>query len=207
MSKIYAVEAGLAEVLRQIYLLPRPALLAISGMSCSGKSTLAGRLQQSLVDEALIVPLDDFFREATDSLLPLDEQGKMIFDLPESYNIPEFVSVINRLLGGHGAVLPSFDKPSALRVKENYRTVNPHPIIIAEGLFVISFLKYLKAPKLLVYVSADTETCVARRVQRDVPIFGTTPERVRKHFAAKVMPFCLHVTRQEKDAQIIISTD
>ena len=185
----------------------RPALIAISGMTCSGKSTLAQELLKRLKDEAVLVSLDNFFRDLDDPLLPHDNQGKIIYDLPQSHDIPEFVAVINRLLGGYPAVLPFFDKPSCRRQKENYQTIAPKPIIITEGLFAIDFLKILKATILKVFVKAEPETCLRRRISRDQTIFQVTPEQIKKNFALKVLPYLPRLNRQEESSDFIVITD
>lgn len=206
MPPIVDFDQGLNAIYTWLGQASRPALIAIAGMTCSGKSTLADRLKQRLGQKAVVVPLDNFFREHSDPLLPLNDQDKMIFDLPESHNIPEFVGVINRLLGGYEATLPYFDKPSAERVQEKYQIIPAAPVIITEGLYTIRFLKRFQVNSLMVYVKADPEVCLKRKIDRDLPIFNVTPDQVRKTFTTKVLPYLPHIASQEAAAQLVITT-
>lgn len=207
MLNVFGLESGLDAIQAWLRENHRPAVIAIAGMTCSGKSTLAEQLHQSLTEHSVLVSLDNFFRETVDPLLPRNSTGKKLFDVPTSYNISEFVGTVGRLVAGHRTIMPYYDKLSGCRIPEKYQTVAPAPIIITEGLFAITFVKNLRVESLPVFVKADAKTCLRRRIARDVPVFRTTPERVRSNFEQKVMPYRDYVIAQECEAAIVITTD
>lgn len=200
-------EQGLAEILRWLRTAPRPTMIVFSGMTCSGKSTLARKLKELLGDEAEILPLDDFFREHTDPLLPIDGNGKMIFDLPESYDDDGFKESAKLLINGSSVTLTHYHKPTMQKIPDEGRRLEPKPVIIPEGLFAIEFLKHFNVAILFVFVKADPEICLSRRIDRDAEKHGVTPKIIRKFFEQRIMPYMDILMLQEEDADIVISTD
>lgn len=207
MLNVFGIESGLDAVATWLGENHRPVVVAIAGMTCSGKSTLAERLQQSLTEHSVVVSLDNFFRETVDPLLPRNSAGKKLFDVPASYNISEFVGTVGRLVAGHRTIMPYYDKLTGCRIPEKYQMVAPAPIIIAEGLFAVTFVKDLKVKSLPVFVKADAKICLQRRIARDVPLFRLTAERVKRNFEQKIIPYSDYVTIQEREAVVVVTTD
>ncbi len=207
MLVVSGLNDGILAISKWLEANSRPVLIGIAGMTCSGKTTLAEKLQQSLTERSVLVTLDNFFRESIDPQLPRTSEGKKLFDVPNSYNGSEFISTVARLVAGYETQMPYYDKQSGCRLLERYQRVAAAPIIIAEGLFALTFIKDLKVKSLSVFVKADTKVCLQRRIARDVPIFRVTPERVQKNFELKVLPYCDYVTTQEQEAAIVISTN
>lgn len=181
----------------------RPTLIAIAGASCSGKSYLAESL--SHLGVSMVVPLDNYFRDRDDPDLPRDESGRMIFDLPDSYLVQQFIRDVYLLLHGQPVMLPQYDKKTNRQLPPGVLIGGNFKIIIAEGLFAISLLGGLKHRMIKVYLDVDQQICLDRRIKRDTVAFGVAPARVEEIYQQKVLPYLRqYVFCQQQQADIII---
>ncbi len=183
-----------------------PCLIAIAGPTCAGKSYFSRQLHDILTTESVIVCLDSYFRNIGEPFLPKTVDNIPIFDEPNSFHESEFVDAIQQLLLGNTVQLPIYD------LANNYRTLststlNSAPIIIAEGLFTINFLQYLKQPSLYIYVEADAQTCLTRRIKRDTKLIGISESTIRRHFEQQIIPRQhLYLEPQRHLANLIVNT-
>lgn len=207
MRQQFNFSDGFKEISRRLNRSPQPLLVAIAGGSCSGKSYLTAKLQELQGSEAISVCLDDFFKDEDDPTLPYDDQGRLIFDLPDSYHQAEFQEIIRGLLRGEPVVLPCYEKGPNRRNLERSRLIQPAPIVMAEGLFALSFLADFTVPQLRIFLDADLEMCLERRIARDTIAFGVSAGRVRDIFTAKVLPYYQdYVLPQRRLADLVITS-
>lgn len=122
----------------------RPFLIAIDGRPCSGKSTLADQLIESLNAEAIF--LDDFF--IPPQSWPVDI--KPAFPFPYFRN-DEFILGIKTLAHGEIFEYRVFDWTTQ-RIEQK-KIVDPKNIIIVEGVSVLSEQLYRNFQKKIFVVS------------------------------------------------------
>jgi len=185
------------------------AVVSISGTTCSGKTTFAQELETALVGEGVtvtMVHLDSYFRDKDDPLVPKDADGRSIFDLPSSYHGGEFISAVSALSRGCCVDIPTFDLEKNKRRIGDNKLAMPARVIIAEGLFANTLLKDAKMFAICVFMDIPIETCLNRRIERDVAQFSVTPERVREIWRMKVLPYLNLQRGPEKDCATIIVT-
>lgn len=194
----------------------RRALIAISGLSGSGKTTLARAIKKRLASVSVrcsMIVLDHYYRDWDDCFLPWDDAGRPIYDKPESYHFGEFASAVARLLKGQAIEMPIFDKASLMRLDGPGTIVEPSPVIIAEGLFAIDFLRdsYIKRRagiSRFVYVEASPDLCLKRLIVRNQADFDTDAEFSRRRFNDMVLPyFEKHLLPQRDQADFVIENE
>lgn len=147
------------DIVRRIDLLTSPALIAIDGLPCSGKSTLAERLERHFGIES--VYLEDFVLPASAWPRPL----KPAFPF-EYMRYAEFVGTVKALAcSGVGSYAP-FDW-SKLDIAETTRTVRLDKPVIIEG---VSALNPVLAPLygLCLFVESDRSTTFQAALDRGV---------------------------------------
>jgi uridine kinase len=187
-----------------------PLLIVISGGSGSGKSTLARNMVAGLVKKssqanATILALDHYYKDFDDSTMPHSPDGRVLFDAPESFWIFPFLFGIRRLLSGKSLQRPHYDQ--RVNKQTDYRWVQPAPIVIAEGLFAVSFANNAiwHEQVIKIFLESDLALCRERRLERDVRELGETPEQVAKMFDEQVVPcYYEYVLPQRALADIII---
>jgi uridine kinase len=186
-------------------------VVAISGCSCSGKSHLAQLLENKISQSGLtgsFVPLDSYFRDCDEPDFPTNEQGQLLFDVPESYNRTEYVQAIKLLASKELIWLPKYDMATNKRISVKGTLVIPSIRIITEGLFSIRFLQTQPYKLLKVYVDADLmETCLPRRIARDTSRYGISPEKVIRIFTNKVAPLNKQFVLAQKELADIVITN
>lgn len=218
-DKILKFDHGLAELssASQRFVKNHPArrlLVAIAGGSASGKSFMAHHLRAELLRHgvpATVVALDNYFRDRDDPDLPRTPSGHICFDAPSSYFEEEFRNDVIALLRGETRCGPQYKKDSMSRLKERIRLL-PEKIIIAEGLFAVSFLG--RIPRLVttsslikVYMEASEPMRQSRRVKKAVEHYGVAEKKAETVFKNIVLPYHKRYIAPQRDiADVIINT-
>lgn len=210
-QKIFEWDEALSNIVSNAMEFCYPFLIAISGGSASGKSTLARNLvagleKKSSQAKATVLQLDHYYRDFDDLDMPHSPDGSVLFDSPESFLICPYLFGLRRLLSGESVQRPDYDQRCNRRVE--WKWVRPAPIVIAEGLFTISIVNRAlwSCSVLKIFLESDLALCRERRLERDVRELGETPEQVAKMFDEQVVP-CYHkyVLPQRALADIIIN--
>lgn len=160
-------------------------LIVICGGSGAGKTTLANSLKQELKDDLAILQYDSYCVDQSN--IPFEERQKVNYDLPDSYDAPLFIKHIKDLLDGKTIKKPIFDFKTHTRSKE-YELVEPSKFILIEGIMVFQLPHIEDLADLLIFVSADDDIRLARRIMRDIKERGRTVESVITQYINTVKP-------------------
>lgn len=178
-------------------------MIAITGGSGAGKTTIARALARRLGAGAVVIAEDDYYRCA--STIPSFDAATHNFDAPEAKE--------HALLREHLALAKSgaaFDKPiydlvTHRRKPEVERIVQAEHVIV-EGIHLLASSDLRGLYDLAVFVEADEALRLGRRMIRDVETRGRTPRSVLTQFFATVRPMHeRHVEPQRAFAQLVIS--
>ncbi|MDE2291366.1 MAG: zeta toxin family protein, partial [Elusimicrobia bacterium] len=112
----------------------RPLVVGVAGGSGSGKSRLAAYLKDGLRGRAAVVCQDWYYRDHHGAAGSAREA--LNFDHPRALETPLCVRQLDRLLAGEPVSAPVYDYATHTRIAET-REVQPEPVIIVEGLFVL----------------------------------------------------------------------
>lgn len=156
----------------------RPFVVVISGGTASGKTTIAQALAARLGDRALLVSHDRYYRDVAD---PLDHN----YDEPGALDTALLVEHLGALRRGEAATLPIYHFPIHRRLPE-VETVAPRPVILVEGLFVLGDPAVRAQADLLVFVEAESDLRLARRLRRDVIERGWNIDQVLTRYLRDV---------------------
>jgi uridine kinase len=192
----------------------RPQLIAIAGPSCGGKTTLARALAQVLPGAVLILPLDAYYRDR--SHLSAEQRATVNFDAPAALDAALLQKHISALANGHAIERPNYDFVTHSRMNDT-ATVQPDRFMLIEGLFALYWPELNSLYHTRIFVEADSDLCLQRRLQRDVRERGRSPHSVRQQFRQQVEPMYAHhvyPTRQRaqlhlhggKDLQQLVRT-
>jgi len=160
--------------------------IGISGGSGSGKTTIVREIRESYSpSEVCLLSLDDYYVPRDQQLT--DENGIKNFDLPRSINEVELLRDILKLKTGQSVEREEYTfnndqaSPKTLVFK-------PAPIIIVEGIFIYHYNGVRDALDVKVYIDADHDIKLNRRIKRD-SIERNYPESdVRYRFKHHVTP-------------------
>src|SRR5690606_21516032 len=133
-------------VTRAVPLTPARVLL-LTGPSGAGKSRLAHRLRAR--HGWPVVPLDDFYRERGDPVLPMSPLGLPDWDDPRSWHADAAVRVLADLCRTGRTRLPRYDIAASAVVGRHDIELSGSPIVVAEGIFAAEIVAELRSLGLL----------------------------------------------------------
>lgn len=160
-------------------------VVAISGGSGAGKTTLSDHLKEILKDDLVQVQYDNYCLDRSN--LSMEERAKVNFDVPESYDSELFAKHIKALKKGEDIDRPIFDFPTHTRKSETVK-ISAGRIIIIEGIMVLQVKELENDIDLKIFVDADADVRLSRRLLRDIKERGRTPDSVVKQYLATVKP-------------------
>ena len=209
-QKIVGWQEGFERVIGIIKDINKPTLLAIAGGSCSGKSYLNEALLDTsfnqFVHKLSSVPLDNFFRDIDDPNLPKNEEDRRVFDVPNSYHHQEYLGCLKMLLKSEDVLIPKYDIRDNKRILGQTISVEARPVIVTEGLFTILLASEIpNAKRINVFVEADDDTRLQRKIARDTKRYGISQDKVTEIFHCKVLPYHnMFVQPQINQAHLVI---
>ncbi len=163
-----------------------PYLVGIAGGSASGKTSFLNALLDAFDPEEIsLVSQDNYYRPFEEQTK--DDNGWVNFDLPESINQLEFMRDLERLKQGKSIerLEYTFNNPA---VTPAMITTKPAPIIITEGLFVFHYEDVRRLSDYKVYLHADPDIRLTRRINRDHIERGYPEHEVRYQWENHVRP-------------------
>jgi uridine kinase len=164
----------------------KPFVIGVAGGSGSGKTFfLKCFLHHFNSTEVSLISQDDYYRPMTEQAV--DENGWINFDLPEGIDDSRLLHDLQLLIDGKSIE----KKEYTFNInEENAKLLNivSAPIIIVEGLFVFHFQEIAKLFDLRIFMDADEEITLNRRITRDGVERGYTRDMVMYQWVNHVLP-------------------
>ena len=184
----------------------KPVVIAVAGGSSSGKTTVVNKIMSNLQDELVeVIRHDDYYKDQSDKTI--EERRLVNYDHPLSLDNELFFQHIKDLINGKAIDKPTYDFVELNRTKITER-INPSQIIILEGILVLEDERIRSLTDIKIYVEADDDTRLIRRIRRDTTERGRTLENVLNQYLTTVKP--MHhafVKPSKRYADIIIPND
>ncbi|RYG15448.1 uridine kinase, partial [bacterium] len=155
--------------------------IAVAGMSGSGKTTLAEAVAEEL--GASLLRTDDYYRPL--DYLTYEERCEVNFDHPDSVDGELMANHLRLLLRGETAEVPDYDF-TRHTWSGRVRRVEASEYVVVEGIFALSYEEVIRLCEVRAFVDAQEETCLQRRIARDVTERGRTPGEVVSRFEGHV---------------------
>lgn len=186
-------------------------VVAITGGSCAGKTTLARTLLKHFPQKLSILPEDAFYYDR--SGLSEGELRSINWESQESIDTEYFLKVLRQLITGEPCTVPSYDPVSHARSVNQHPTA-PTPIIVVEGLHVINIVGQLftqprgfnqSTVKLLkLFVDCPEQIRYTRRKMREA-VAATIPEDFDTYWNLVCQPFyASEILPQRDQADLVV---
>lgn len=177
-------------------------IIGLCGGSSSGKSTAIEYLQKKFGDKAALVAFDSYYISRPDLVF---EERKMInVDVPEAIDRGEILKNIQLLKEGKTIQQPVYSFETFLRESVTIETA-PAPILLVDGIFSFYFEEIRNLFDLKVYIDADVDVRLSRRILRDMNVRHRPLEYIIDQYFTKVKPMHeVYVEPYKKYADIII---
>ncbi|WP_295713919.1 uridine kinase [Mucilaginibacter sp.] len=165
----------------------KPYIVGIAGGSGSGKTFfLKCFLEHFTPDEVCLVSQDDYYIPVAHKMTK--EENKLYnFDLPDTIDHQHFQEDISKLLNKETILKHeyTFNNPDAIpKVLE----IKPAPILIVEGLFILHFKDIAQLLDMKVFIEADEDIALQRRLKRDLIERGYSHDDVMYKWLNHVVP-------------------
>ncbi len=158
-------------------------LVGVCGGSGSGKTTIA-RLVAAEIGASRLA-FDTYYCDQ--SQLEAEERALVNYDHPESLDLDLFATHLDELTAGRAIDSPVYDFATHTRSRDVVR-VNPTPVVIVEGILLLSFPEVVKRLDLTVFRDCPEKVRFARRLGRDISERGRNEASVYYQFEATVKP-------------------
>jgi len=178
-------------------------IIGIAGGSGSGKSTVVRELIRRLPGEAIpVVPQDAYYWD--NGKKSPEEKRNINFDHPSAIEWDLLIEQLKTLRSGKPVDMPRYSYVTCARSPETTR-VEPHRIIIVEGILILTEIRLRELLDIRVFVDADADDRLMRIIRRDTGERGRTFEQGMKHYETFVKPMHLQFIEPSKRfADIIV---
>jgi uridine kinase len=184
----------------------KPVIIAVTGGSSSGKTTVVNEILAQIENERIIViRQDDYYNDQ--SHMTMEERKAVNYDHPLSFDNDLFFSHIKDLIEGRSINKPIYDYVNYTRANGT-ETINPAKIIILEGILILEDERIRNLADIKIFVEADEDLRFIRRLKRDIVERGRTLESVIDQYLDAVKPMHYAFVKPTKRyADIIIPND
>lgn len=183
--------------------MPKPVVIGIAGGSGSGKSTVLSSIIRALgLRHIAVLDHDAYYHDL--SLLPEEDRLSANFDHPDALDTSLMVAHLDMLLAGNAVEKPVYDFNSHVRLTETV-TVEPKPVIIVEGILVLTQPELVRRMDIKLYVEADPDVRLIRRIRRDIEQRSRSIESILDQYERTVRPMHLEFVEPSRQlADVII---
>lgn len=178
-------------------------VVGIAGGTGSGKSTVARKIGEGLEDVSVsYLDLDAYYKDH--SHLAFEERRTVNWDHPEAFDFPLFLEHLSALAAGTAVEKPVYDFVTHTRSRERVHT-KPARVLVVDGIMLFVDQTVRNALNLKVFVDADADVRLARRISRDTAERGRPVNEILDQYLTTVRPMHLQFVEPSKRyADIIV---
>ena len=177
-------------------------IIGIAGGTGSGKTTITRQIVERFGSDVTVIYHDNYYKSHHD--LTYEERTKLNYDHPNAFDTDMLVKDLANLKEGREIECPVYDYTIHDRSEETI-TVRPSRIIVVEGILIFYPEELRKQMDIKIFVDADADVRILRRINRDVKKRGRTLDSVINQYLDTVKP--MHeafVEPSKRHADIII---
>ncbi len=178
-------------------------IIGIAGGTGSGKTTVVNQIVEQLSQEEVgVISQDSYYKDT--SHLSYEERVKINFDHPSAIDLSLLIEHLKALKEGKSIRQPIY---SFVEHNRTQRTVivEPRKVMIVEGILILTNPNIRKMFDIKIYVHADSDERLVRRLRRDVNERGRDVEEVIKRYQTTLKPMHEQFIEPTKEyADIII---
>lgn len=171
-------------------------LVGLAGGTSSGKTSFARSIVRRIGDDkAVLLSQDAYYFDP--SHLPPDDRAKINYDHPDAYETSLLIEHLDALKNGQPIPRLVYDYVEHARVNTG-KTIEPRPVILLEGIMVLADEALRDRFDMKLFIDADADVRILRRLARDVRDRGRTIDSVTKQYLESVRPMHLQFTEPSK---------
>jgi uridine kinase len=178
-------------------------IIGIAGGSGAGKTTVARTIAERLGKENVAYLSQDWYYNDR-SNMTLKEREKENLDHPKAFDTKLLVSHLNLLRQGLPIEVPVYDYSIHSRTSDTIH-MTPKSVAILEGILVLAIEELRSILDFKVFVDADPDIRLIRRLERDIKERGSTYESTIQRYLSTVKPmYDAFIEPSKRYADIIV---
>lgn len=179
-----------------------PIVIGIAGGTGSGKTTLTQALAEKFAGRTTVIYQDNYYKRQDH--LTFEERTRVNYDSPKAFDIDLMVAHIEDLKAMRPVQGPVYDFSNHNRTDETV-DIQPESVILVEGILLLHEPRLCTLLDIKLFVDADADVRILRRIKRDVLERGRSIESVEKQYLETVKPMHeLYVETSKRNADLII---
>ena len=177
-------------------------VIGIAGGSGSGKTTLLKNIIQSFGPAITVLSHDNYYKRHDE--MTYEERCKLNYDEPAALETDLMVRQLEQLRRGQEILCPVYDFTVHNRSDETV-LIKPERVIIEEGILIFENKELRDLMDIKIFVDADADVRICRRIKRDVNKRGRSLESVITQYQETVKPMHeKYVEPSKKYADIVV---
>ena len=177
-------------------------VIGIAGGTGSGKTTITRKLMQRFGNDVSVIYHDNYYKAHHN--MPYEERAKLNYDQPDAFDTDQLIEAVRALKKGRSVICPVYDYSIHDR-SEKTITVKPAKVVIVEGILIFENKELCELMDIKVFVDADADVRILRRIVRDVRDRGRSLESVVNQYLSTVKPMHeKYVEPSKRNADIIV---
>ena len=177
-------------------------VIGIAGGSGSGKTTLLNKIIEAFGPAITVISHDNYYKRHDE--LTYEERCKLNYDEPAALETDLMVRQLEQLREGQEILCPVYDFTVHNRSDETI-CIRPEKVIIVEGILIFENKELRDLMDIKIFVDADADIRICRRIKRDVNKRGRSLESVITQYQDTVKPMHeKYVEPSKKYADIVV---
>ncbi|MBL0939521.1 MAG: uridine kinase [Gemmatimonadaceae bacterium] len=174
----------------------KPLIIGIAGGTGSGKSTVARNVAEALPDASVaFLEMDAYYRDFRH--LSLDQLHLVNWDHPDAFDVELLAEHLEALSRGEAVEMPIYEFASHSRSART-RRIEPADVVVLDGILLLADAGLRALCDVKVFVDADADIRLVRRIRRDTAVRGRTLESVLDQYLTTVQPMHLQFVEPSK---------
>jgi len=160
-------------------------IIGIAGGTGSGKTTITRRLVERFGEDVSVIHHDNYYKAHHD--MPYEERAQLNYDHPNAFDTDMLIEHLKLLREGQSIRCPVYDYSIHDRTEETL-LIRPTRVIIVEGILIYENLELCEQMDIKIFVDADADERILRRIRRDVRDRGRSLDSVITQYLTTVKP-------------------
>lgn len=181
-------------------------IIGIAGGTGSGKTTVVHQIMNELpLTEVGIISQDHYYHETNN--LSYEDRARINFDHPRAIDFDLLTEHLKQLKAGNVIEQPVYSFVTHNRTDDTIIT-HPRKVMIVEGILILADAKLRELFDIKVFVHADSDERLIRRLKRDIAERGRDMDEVLSRYQSTLKPMHEQFIEPTKAyADIIIPND
>ena len=160
-------------------------VIGIAGGTGSGKTTITRRLVERFGGDVSVIHHDNYYKAHHN--MTYEERVLLNYDHPDAFDTDMLIEHLKLLKQGQTIFCPVYDYSIHDRTDKTI-AIRPTRVIIVEGILIYENRELCDQMDIKIFVDADADVRILRRIERDVRDRGRSLESVIKQYLSTVKP-------------------